>query len=89
MGNKNITEELSVTACKAEHAAHIHQSRLDQLTCMAPSRGCGVCKGGGVVLDVLQEPLEEGRAVRFSARLQRLLSGLAVVVFTVTQQSVH
>lgn len=29
--------------CKP-HTAHIHQSKLDQLIGMAPSRGCGVCK---------------------------------------------
>ena len=29
--------------CKP-HTAHIHQSKIDQLIGMAPSRGCGVCK---------------------------------------------
>lgn len=41
---KNKTEVFFVTACNAKQATHIHQSKLEQLIGMAPSRGCGVCK---------------------------------------------
>lgn len=76
---------------------------------MAPSRGYGVCKALFVTKDrrgqekekkkrgeglrVFQEPLEEGDAVKFSARLQCLLYGLGLTacltLLTVAQQRVQ
>lgn len=38
---------------------------------------------------MLQEPLEEGDAVKFSARLQCLLYGLGLTLLTVAQQRVQ
>lgn len=86
----DTTEGVLVTACNAEHTAPTFM-RVSYSSCKALFEERGEERGKG--LSVLQEPLEEGDAVGFSARLECLLSGLRltlrVTLFTVAQQHVQ
>ena len=68
--------------CKP-HTAHIHQSKLDQLIGMAPSRGCGVCKAlFGIQVRSRERGKEKKKRTAALGMLQKPLEKGDVVEFS-------